>query len=174
MNDGELENIVSMMRSRKLTLAVAESLTGGALSARIVDIPGASDIFRGGVCTYATDSKAQILHVDASLLDDVGPVHSTVACQMAQGARQLFHADIALATTGIAGPDPHDGHPAGTVHIACVSENRTIERVFHFPHGRTAVRRSSVDMALHMLREILTMPSEFHLDAHRARILADD
>jgi nicotinamide-nucleotide amidase len=113
--------LLDLLQARGLTLAVAESLTGGMVAARLVDVPGASAVLRGGVVAYATDLKAALLGVDAGLLAREGAVHPDVAVQMAQGVRTRLRADVGLATTGVAGPDPQDGHPPGTVHVAVVT-----------------------------------------------------
>ncbi|WP_029288839.1 CinA family protein [Cellulomonas sp. HZM] len=110
--------LLDALRVRGLTLAVAESLTGGLVTARLVDVPGASTVLRGGVVAYATDLKATVLAVDRDLLDRHGPVHPEVAAQMARGVAVVLGADVGLATTGVAGPGPADGHDAGTVHVA--------------------------------------------------------
>jgi nicotinamide-nucleotide amidase len=100
------------------TVAVAESLTGGMLCSALVDVPGASAVVRGGVVSYATDLKHRLLGVDAGLLAANGPVDPDVAAQMAHGVRERLGADWGVATTGVAGPDPQDGIPAGTVYVA--------------------------------------------------------
>jgi nicotinamide-nucleotide amidase len=105
------------------TVASAESLTGGLVASAIVGVPGASQVFRGGVVAYATDVKRSLLGVDAALLEAHGAVHPRVARQMARGVRDaLAHdgtpADVGIATTGIAGPQSPDEQPVGTVHIA--------------------------------------------------------
>ena len=100
------------------TLAVAESLTGGLLAATLVDVPGASQVFRGGLVVYATDLKATLAGVPAELLDERGPVDPDVAVALADGARERCGADWGLATTGVAGPDPQDGMAVGTVYVA--------------------------------------------------------
>lgn len=103
---------------RGWTLAAAESLTGGLVVATLVDVPGASAVVRGGVVAYATDLKAATLGVDPDLLARRGPVDPEVAGQMAAGVRRALRADIGLATTGVAGPDPQDGHPPGEAYVA--------------------------------------------------------
>ena len=143
------------MSARGLTLAVAESLTGGALCARIVDIPGASAVLRGGICTYATGLKGDLLDVDPDRLASTGPVDGLVAQQMAQGVRKLMDADIGLATTGVAGPGPADGNPAGTVHIACAHPGGIARELLRLSGGRSMVRRGAVDAALHLLAAVL-------------------
>jgi nicotinamide-nucleotide amidase len=116
-----LTGLVGALARAGRTVAVAESLTAGQVSARLGDVPGVSAVLRGGVVAYATDVKASVLGVDAALLAEQGPVHPQVALQMADGVRRLLGADLGLATTGVAGPGPQDGHPAGTVYIAVTS-----------------------------------------------------
>ena len=147
--------LVGELAARGLSIATAESLTGGALVARLVDIPGASRVVRGGVCTYATDTKASVLSVSRERLELTGPVDAEVAKQMASGARALFGADIALSTTGVAGPGSADGHEAGTVHVACAGPGGALHRRVHIPGDRGAVRAGAVDAALALLREAL-------------------
>ncbi|WP_268957781.1 CinA family protein [Ruania zhangjianzhongii] len=152
MTTGVAAQVIMRLRSSRLTLAVAESLTGGLLGAELVAVPGASAVFRGGALTYATDSKAEVLGVDAELLASSGPVHPQVAVQMADGARSLFGADLALATTGVAGPGPADGHPAGTVYVACTGQGRSPQVRWHLlAGGRPAVRAAAVQLALALL-----------------------
>ncbi|MFE5308885.1 CinA family protein [Isoptericola sp. NPDC056605] len=105
-------------RARGWTLAAAESLTGGLVVATLVDVPGASTVVRGGVVAYATDLKAAVLGVDPDLLARRGPVDPGVAGQMASGVRRALSADVGLATTGVAGPDPQDGHAPGEAYAA--------------------------------------------------------
>ena len=119
MGDEQVAQLIADLTQRGLTIATAESLTGGGLVARLVDVPGASHVVRGGACTYAVDTKSSVLGVSESRLSMTGPVDEEVARQMARGARSLFGADIGVSTTGVAGPGPADGFEAGTVHIAC-------------------------------------------------------
>ena len=144
--------LIARLRNSGLTLAVAESLTGGLLGAELVAVPGASAVFCGGALTYATDSKARVLGVDSALLAAHGPVHPQVAVQMADGARSLFAADLALATTGVAGPGPADGHAAGTLYVACTGEGRRPQvRRYVLAGDRPAVRAAAVQLALALL-----------------------
>lgn len=138
------------------TLAVAESLTGGLLAATLVDVPGASAVFRGSVTAYATDLKASVLGVDEGLLDVRGPVDPVVARQMAEGARKLLGADWALATTGVAGPDPQDGQPVGTVYVGLAGARGTEALPLRLSGGRDVIRRRSVEAALDLLLRRLT------------------
>src|SRR5882724_12438580 len=108
--------IIRLLTRTGETVAAAESLTGGLVAAALTDVPGASNAFRGGIVAYATELKAEVLGVDVTLLKRHGPVYAPVAAAMAEGVRQRLGATIGVAATGVAGPGPQDGHPAGTVH----------------------------------------------------------
>ena len=155
MDDAQVKDLIGQMTRRGLTVATAESLTGGGLVARMVDVPGASHVVRGGACTYAVDTKASVLGVSRARLDQTGPVDEQVARQMAGGARVLFGAAIGLSTTGVAGPGPADGFPAGTVHVACAHEGGTEHRLVHLEGDRARVRTGAIDAALALLRDVL-------------------
>ncbi|MDJ1130932.1 CinA family protein [Streptomyces iconiensis] len=109
---------LALLAARGETLAVAESLTGGLVAAEITSVPGASRVFRGSVTTYATELKRDVLGVDGALLEERGAVDAEVARQMARGVREALGADWGIATTGVAGPEPQDGQPVGTVYVA--------------------------------------------------------
>lgn len=143
--------VLAALAHRSETLAIAESLTGGLLTSALVDVPGASLVVRGGVVAYQTDVKHDLLGVDAGLLDESGAVDPTVAGQMAAGAAERLHADRAVATTGVAGPDPQDGHAVGEVYIAIVSEAGRVVRRFEFAGDRARIRNRSVAAAIDML-----------------------
>lgn len=153
-------SVVAALRLRGLTIAVAESLTGGLVVAELVSVPGASAVVRGGVVAYATDLKASLLGVDADLLARSGPIHPEVARQMAQGVRRLTGADLGLATTGVAGPDRQDGHPPGEVWIAFVSDAVSVAAPRAFSGDRAAIRRATVDGALEMVLTQVRGPRE--------------
>lgn len=110
--------LIDAARKSGLSLGLAESLTGGGVSTALVSVPGASDVYRGAIVSYALDVKRDVLGVEASLLSDPGPVSSEVAVAMAAGTQRLLGCDIAIATTGVAGPDAHGGQPPGTAWIA--------------------------------------------------------
>ncbi|MEV7997295.1 CinA family protein [Streptomyces sp. NPDC086077] len=110
--------VVRLLTVRGETVAVAESLTGGLVAAELTAVPGASKVFRGSVTAYATELKNELLGVDATLLAQRGAVDPQVAAQMAAGVRKALGADWGIATTGVAGPDPQDGQPVGTVFVA--------------------------------------------------------
>jgi PncC family amidohydrolase len=112
------------LRAHKKTIAFAESYTGGLLAALFSEIPGSSQVLYGGVCTYATQSKCDVLGIDAQLIADYGVVSEKVALAMAHAVKKLFRADIGIATTGIAGPDGANPHqPVGSVVWAIVHPN---------------------------------------------------
>lgn len=136
------------------TLAVAESLTGGLLAATIVDAAGASAAFRGGLIVYATDLKATLAGVDASLLAERGPVDPDVARALAVGARDRCEASWGLATTGVAGPAAQGGVAVGTVYVGLAGpgEMRHVEAL-HLGGDRAAIRRATVGAALTLLIE---------------------
>ena len=148
-------DLLDSLASRGWTLAVAESLTGGLVTARLVAVPGASSVLRGGVTAYATDLKASVLGVDAALLAERGAVDPEVARQMAQGARHLLGADVGVATTGVAGPDPQDGKAPGLVYVAVSSPERTEARELHLAGDRSAVREAAVAQVIELARRVV-------------------
>ena len=143
--------IIRLLTLSGETVAVAESLTGGLVAAALTDVPGASNAFRGGVIAYATELKAQVLGVDVAMLKRHGPVYPPVAVAMAEGVRQRLGATFGVATTGVAGPGPQDGHPAGTVHIAVSLAGDTVVRTMALAGDRDEVRRLAVERVLGLL-----------------------
>lgn len=113
-----VSRLLTEAAARGWSVGVAESLTGGLVTASLVSVPGASSVLRGGVVAYATDLKTELLGVDADLLAERGAVDEAVAAQMAAGVRRVTGADVGLATTGVAGPDPQDGQGPGVVFVA--------------------------------------------------------
>lgn len=141
-------DLLAALGARGWSLGVAESLTGGLVSAALVDVPGASAVLRGAVVAYATDLKGTLLDVDRGLLAARGAVDAEVARAMAVGVRERLGADVGLATTGVAGPDPQDGHAPGTVHVAVSTPEGTRVRSLQLPGARAAVRAQTVDAVL--------------------------
>lgn len=113
-----VSGVLAVLTQRGETLAAAESLTGGLVAAEITAVPGASRAFRGSVTAYATELKRDVLGVNGALLEERGAVDAEVARQMARGVREALGADWGVATTGVAGPEPQDGQPVGTVYVA--------------------------------------------------------
>jgi nicotinamide-nucleotide amidase len=143
--------ILQILRENEQTLAVAESLTGGLVSAALTDIPGSSDAFRGGIVSYATELKTKLLGVSPSVLIAHGPVYPRVAAAMADGVRKRLGATWGAATTGVAGPGPSDGYPAGTVHISVSATGDTVVRTIALAGDRDTVRRLTVERTLGLL-----------------------
>jgi nicotinamide-nucleotide amidase len=144
-------DILDILREAGQTLAVAESLTGGLVAAALTDVPGSSVAFRGGVVAYATELKSQLLGVDRETLSVHGPVYAPVAVAMAAGVREKLGATWGAATTGVAGPDPADGYPPGTVHIAISAADDTIVRTIALAGNRDQVRKLTVERTLGLL-----------------------
>lgn len=157
---GSQEIIVSAlldgMRSRGQSLAVAESLTGGLLSSHLIDVPGASDVFRAGIVAYQNSQKVRLLGVDPELIAQHGAVSEQVARAMALGVCQRSGADWGIATTGVAGPDSSEGKPVGTVWVACIrsepptGEEESRAELLNLCGSRSAIRFQSVNAALVM------------------------
>lgn len=143
--------ILRLLTATGRTVAAAESLTGGLVAAALTDVPGSSSAFRGGVVAYATELKAQLLGVDGRMLAEHGPVYAPVAAAMADGVRTRLKATVGVATTGVAGPDPADGFPPGTVHIAVSLADDTVVRTMALPGNRDEVRRLTVEQVLGLL-----------------------
>ncbi|WP_371854678.1 CinA family protein [Actinomyces wuliandei] len=150
------ERLLHEAGRRHLTLAVAESLTGGMVASALADVPGASRVLVGAVVAYATRVKHQVLGVDPVRLAEVGPVDSVVAEQMAAGVSRLMGADLGVATTGVAGPGSADGHEAGTVYLAVVFGRGARLQGLRLPGGRTQVRYATTVKALEMVTQLLT------------------
>ncbi len=147
-DDDTMESVVlGLLRSRGLTLGLAESVTGGLISARLTDVPGASDVLRGAVVPYDRALKTTVLGVP-----DVNAVSSEMAMAMAEGACRVLDADVGLATTGAAGPDPHDGAEAGTVWIGLQLDGEGEAVQVRFNMARAMVRQLGTITALNLLR----------------------
>jgi len=159
-----LERLVAALHARNATLATAESLTGGLVGAALTDIAGISTVYRGGVVVYATELKARLAGVPDEVLDAHGPVHPDTAAAMAAGVRAQLGATYGVATTGVAGPDPQDGHPAGEVYVAASGPGGTEVRSLRLAGGRAEVRAGAVAAALRLAAELVESDDE-----HRAR-----
>ncbi|WP_193104216.1 CinA family protein [Brachybacterium sp. FME24] len=140
-----------------LTIATAESLTAGAVVARLVDVPGASAVIAGGAACYSYSAKSRVLGVDAGLLVSRGAVAPEVATAMADGALALYGTDLAVATTGVAGPGPDErGVPEGTLWVGLARrDGETSVRELHLSGGRARIRAAAVDAALEDLGSAL-------------------
>lgn len=156
VNDESLEGAVGrLLRDAGRTLACAESLTGGSLAARITRVPGASDYFVGSAVVYTETAKRDLLGVTRSTLDGPGVVSRECALEMARGARRVYGADLGLALTGAAGPEPHGGADPGTVWVALAEDGFEHSRSYVSPGGRVQVRRGAEQVALDLVRRRL-------------------
>ena len=157
--------ILNQLESRGFKLAIAESLTGGLLSAEFVSVAGASKVLLGSIVAYQTTLKHELLGVSRALLENQGPVDPEVAAQMASGVRTKLanktntdeNLVIGIATTGVAGPDPQDGVAVGTVYVALSGPGAIGDSVYAFElsGGRDAIRAEAVAQALEALGECL-------------------
>ncbi len=154
------QQIVDSAKDKGVTLGTAESLTGGLIAATLTDIPGSSACVRGGVVSYATEVKSDVLGVESATVEQDGVVSERTACEMAEGACKQLKCDLAVAVTGIAGPDGGtDEIPVGTVWMARAGSvgggAETVARCYHFEGDREQVRLSTVHEALNLFLELL-------------------
>lgn len=151
------EILLQQLRARGLTLAAAESCTGGLLSALITEIPGSSDVFTHGYITYANAAKSAMVGVPEALIHTHGAVSAPVAIAMAEGAQRASGAGVSIAITGIAGPGGASAHkPVGLVHMASVRAGfSTLHHVHHFSGDRSTVRLQAVKAAIELLQQQL-------------------
>ncbi|WP_433375359.1 CinA family protein [Streptosporangium sp. CA-115845] len=148
--------VLSLLVRGGETVAVAESLTAGLIGAALTEPPGASAAFLGGVISYSSELKQRLLNVPADLLDREGAVHPQVAAAMATGVRLLAGSTYGLAVTGVAGPEPQDGKPVGTVHLAVSGpDGRVWHRDPQLAGTREQIRESTVNEAVDLLRGVL-------------------
>ncbi len=153
---GVAESLLSALRKNRLTIAIAESCTGGLVCHRLTEVPGCSDVFLGGVVAYANDVKENLLGVPAKIIERHGAVSVEVAQAMVLGAQQRFGSDTAIAVTGVAGPAGGTPEkPVGTVHIAARVADSTTHRAVVLPGDREDIRQRSALRALDLLRRAL-------------------
>ncbi len=145
--------VVDLLQANDLTVTCAESCTGGLLSARLINVPGASEVYKAGVVTYSNKAKRRFLNVKKPTLQKHGAVSEATAKEMAKGAALLTKADVAVAVTGIAGPDGGtEEKPVGLVYIACSVKGETTVKRYVFSGNRGKVRDSAVSAALSLTR----------------------
>jgi nicotinamide-nucleotide amidase len=150
------ESVLALAASAGVTVATAESVTGGRVAAALTSVPGASAVVRGGIVAYSNEVKAGLLGVDPAELAEHGPVSAQVAAQMAAGARARLGASYAVATTGEAGPDPASGAAVGTVHIAVSGPTTTETRALSLGDvGRERIQQQGAAAALDLLGQAL-------------------
>lgn len=143
-----------IVRLRGKTLATAESCTGGGIGEALTAVPGASDVFKGGIVSYCNEIKEKLLNVPTEMLKEYGAVSAPVAQAMALGARKALETDIAVSVTGLAGPSGDDyGNPVGTVYIGYADGERCESRHFLFSGDREDIRRQAIEAALKWILE---------------------
>jgi nicotinamide-nucleotide amidase len=145
------QRIVEMLTARGQSVAMAESLTGGLVAAALTSIPGASVVVRGGIIAYATELKTALLGVPADLLASRGPVDPEVAAAMAAGVRARLGASYGISTTGVAGPGPAGGKPAGTVFVAVDGPSGPVGKGLQLAGDRRQIRIETVRSVLSLL-----------------------
>jgi nicotinamide-nucleotide amidase len=152
--DESLEEVIgNLLRRKKLSLAVAESCTGGMLGETLTTVPGSSDYFKGGIISYDGEIKEKLLGIPHTLLSQFGEVSEPTARAMAEGVRKNCNSDIGLSITGIAGPaGGSEEKPVGLVYIGLADAGQTLVQKHYFHNGRQAIRLRSVRRALNMLR----------------------
>jgi nicotinamide-nucleotide amidase len=148
-------SVVKKLIKKKASLSVAESITGGGLSAAITEVAGSSKVFLGGVIAYADEIKINELKVDAKTLKKFTAVSEEVAKEMAAGARKKFNTDYAIATTGVAGPGKAYGQKAGTVWIAIASKKEVFAIALALSGSRDLIRHATIESALASFERIL-------------------
>ena len=158
---GTAELVLSLLRERGLTLATAESCTGGLVSARLTDVPGSSAVFVGGLVAYSNDVKATQLGVPEAVLQEHGAVSAETAAEMARGARERLGADVAVSVTGVAGPDGGtEEKPVGLVFLHASGPQGERQLRFDFPGDRATIRGRATVAALHLVRRLVTEPAQ--------------
>lgn len=158
MSDLPAATLVALLTEHKLTIVTAESCTGGLVAGAITDVPGASAVLYGGFVTYANDAKSRMIGVAARMIRDYGAVSAQVARAMADGARNTARTDIAIAVTGIAGPDGGTAKkPVGLIYIACSTADGTQVQEHRFGAlTRDDIRNKTVTAALALAVEVVT------------------
>ncbi|MCR5834418.1 MAG: nicotinamide-nucleotide amidohydrolase family protein [Selenomonadaceae bacterium] len=152
-NDYALEkHIGNLLKAKKLTVATAESCTGGLVASRLTDIDGASAYVKGGVVSYTNEIKQNILHVKPETLNMFGAVSSQTAKEMATNVRKIFSSSIGLSTTGLAGSS-NEGKPSGLVYVCAVGENFSEVKECHFQGSRTEIKAQAVEAVLKLLAD---------------------
>ena len=156
MHEAVAEAVVKKLKEAGMTVTTVESCTGGLLSATLVDVSGASDVFNQGVVTYANEAKVRLVGVKEATLQAHGAVSEETAKEMAEGGAKAAAADAALSVTGIAGPGGGTKEkPVGLVYIGCYVKGKTIVKKNLFTGSRREVREQAVETALKLLLECL-------------------
>ena len=149
-------DVLAALEAKKLSLATAESCTGGGVGQALTAVPGSSRVYRGGIISYTNEVKSGLLHVPETLLRDLGAVSGPVAEAMARGAQAALSADVAVSSTGLAGPGEEGfGNPVGTAWIACAGPSRVESVLCRFQGNREEIRDAACCRALELVLETL-------------------
>jgi PncC family amidohydrolase len=151
----QASDLVDQLQSQDATVATAESLTGGRLAARLTEAPGSSKVFLGGVVSYATAVKIDVLGVPEDLVEEHGVISEECARAMAEGTRRLLGATYGLSTTGVAGPDTQEGKPVGTAYVGLAGPDGTSVLALDLDGDRQSVQEGTVAAAVEALTEQL-------------------
>jgi nicotinamide-nucleotide amidase len=153
--DDAAHALVALLTARSQTVATAESLTAGLLAATLAGVPGASVVLRGGLITYTVETKIALAGVPRALLDEVGPVAAPTAGALAEGARDRCAATWGVGLTGVAGPEPHGGHPVGTVYLGLAGPGSTEVVELALDGSRWDIRLAAVHQAIGRLNGLV-------------------
>ena len=155
-----LTDLVAAAVAANITVATAESLTGGMVAATIVQVPGSSAMLQGGVIAYQNELKERLLGVPAELLRDKGAVDPQVACAMALGACTAAGARVGISTTGVAGPEPHQGKEVGHVYIGVALDGEAQSYEYHFAGDREMIKTAATQEAISLLEQVVKAAGE--------------
>lgn len=147
--------VVNRLKARKLVISTAESCTGGMIASSIVNIPGASSVFKEGYVTYSDEVKHKLLHVRKSTLKKYTAVSKETAEEMAFGCAKRTGSDLSVAVTGVAGPDTEDGKPVGLVYVSCYYQSRVHVNELHLKGTRSQIREQAANKALELVLDVL-------------------
>ena len=164
------EEVAGLLQQQRLTIATAESCTGGLVAARLVSVPGVSEVFMEGLVTYSNQAKMRLLGVKEATLASFGAVSRETAVEMAEGGRRQAETDVCISTTGIAGPDGGtEEKPVGLVYMACCVNGRTAVKRCQFSGDRQQIRGQAAETALALVRSCLLAEPETLAEENQGR-----
>lgn len=151
-----MEELIALLKEKQWTIGSCESFTAGLFTATLAGTPGASAVLKGGIVTYATSVKTQVVHVEESIVKEYGVISGPCAKQMAEKARALLAVDVCVSFTGNAGPDRMEGKPAGEIYCAIACQKETKVFCYHLAMERNEVRKQAVQLMCEELIKLLT------------------
>lgn len=149
--------LIDFLKKNHKTISTAESLTGGLVSKLITDIPGVSEVFKGGICSYTNEIKHAVLDVNSKILEEFGAVSEETASSMSSHVRKLMNTDIGISTTGVAGPGKSEGHDVGLVYISVSTDEETTTKRIELPHilSREEIRNITAKEVINLCISVL-------------------